>query len=157
VAIGPGWKSQAIKEHDAKKKRADEEHHGQVLDKLLSRLDEMVDHVGGLTKRMDATEADAKKRDDAKHKRKTDADDDDTKKDAFAEQPNPEMNLAKQTVADARADDAARKLETDMAAAQEKCDSVASQFGMRAAPPLIGEKLLDYRRRLLRPFQRQKA
>jgi hypothetical protein len=145
-----------------------------VLDKLLARLDGVMDAVEKMRDRVDALEAD---RADAKRKHKAHKDDDDTTKDdhhhddddpkSFHEQPTqgddepvvgPEDLLAKKTVADAsRADDAARRYETDLANAQAKCDSVASLFGLRAPAPLVAEKALDYRRRILRPFQRHSA
>lgn len=41
-----------------------------------------------------------------------------------------------------------------LASAQSRADSVAAMFGDRAAPPIPGEKPLDYRKRLLARFQR---
>jgi hypothetical protein len=165
----------AIKEHDAKK-RADEEHHGQVLDKLLSRLDGVMNAVENMSARVDALEsdrADAKKRDDAKRKRKSDAGDDDDAKDdhhygdddeGFAEQPTQgdddptkegvQMPLmAKPTVTDSRAD-AQRRLELALSEAQERADQACLAWGSKAKPPMMAEDLLDYRKRLLRPHMR---
>lgn len=41
-----------------------------------------------------------------------------------------------------------------MAAAQARCDSVAQMFGLKAEPPLAGEHLDSYRRRLVAPLQK---
>jgi hypothetical protein len=162
----------AIKDADAKR-RADEEHQGEVLDRLLSKLDSVMDGVERTSARVDALEsdrADAKKRDDAKHKRKADAgDDDDTKDDhePFAEQPTEgdddptkkevqEFPMAKPTVADSRAD-AQRKLEFALAEAQERCDQACRAWGLTAKPPMMAEQLHDFRKRSLRPHLRHSA
>jgi hypothetical protein len=47
-----------------------------------------------------------------------------------------------------------RREEAAMADAQAKCDSVAMAHGERAPKPMMGEKPLAYRRRVLRPFMR---
>jgi hypothetical protein len=162
----------AIKDADAKR-RADEEHQGEVLDKLLSKLDSVMDGVERMSARVDALEsdrADAKKRDDAKRKRKADTDDvdDDTKDDheSFAEQPTQdddplkkevqEFPMAKPTVADSRAD-AQRRLEHSLIEAQERADHACRAWGLTAKPPMMGEKLIDYRKRLLRQHQRHSS
>lgn len=41
-----------------------------------------------------------------------------------------------------------------MARAQARCDSVAQMFGLRAEPPLAGEHIDAYRRRLVAPLQK---
>jgi len=148
----------AIKDADAKR-RADEEKTGQTLDKLLTKLDEMVDHVGGLSKRMDDFE---KRYDDDAKRKKARKDDDDANDDhheddhePVAEQPTQTPNMAKEVVADSlRADDDARRYETDLADAQARADSIAIEFGEHAPRPLSGERLFDYKRRLLRRYQR---
>jgi hypothetical protein len=150
----------AVKSADDKR-RADQEAKDQLLEKVLAKLDDCASKLDEMGLRMDSFE---KERDEAKRAKRRKDDDDDTRKkdddddddDAFAEQPNPEIGMAKQTVADAqtRADDAARRHETLMADAQARADAIAIEFGEKAPPPLSGEKLFDYKRRLLRRYQR---
>lgn len=146
----------AIKEAD-EKKRADAEAQGQALDKLLTKLDSMMDHVGGLTQRMDALEAeraDAEKRrarDDGDPVAESPTQDDNDEDDPTKAVQQPLM--AKPTVADSRAD--AQRREHDLLEAQARADRACASWGLRAPAPLAGESLLGYRKRLLRnPHQR---
>jgi hypothetical protein len=46
---------------------------------------------------------------------------------------------------------------SDFSAAHAKADRVAQMFGDSAPPPVAGERLLDYRARVLAPFQKHSA
>jgi hypothetical protein len=158
--------SDAVKNADDERKRIDDER-TETLNKVLEKLDDCISRMDTMSSRMDAFEKvrddDAKKRKaDASKKRKADEtvrsvmssdddDDDDTEAKGFAEQPN-DPTLAKQTVADSRADE--QKLAHALADAQERADRVCAAWGLRAPPALAGEGVLAYRKRLLRQHQR---
>jgi colicin import membrane protein len=157
------------------KRRADEERQGEALDKLLTKLDAVMDGVEHMKSRVDALEsdrADAGKRDDIKRKRKADADDDDddTKDDhhhddaddpeSFHEQPVQETKgdptLARQVVADTHASraDAERDREFQCYEVMDRLSPVADAWGQKLPAPYTGERPENLRVRLLSKFQR---
>ncbi len=135
-----------------KKKRADEEAGGQLLDKLLARLDDCLNKLDGMDERLDAMERDDAKRKDAKRR---DDDDDDVERPSEEEERKRREELgqepgeARPVVADTDA-----KRRHALADAQTRADTVAMSWGQRADPPLAGESLRGYRCRQLRRYQR---
>jgi hypothetical protein len=136
----------AIDEAD-KRKRADEEASGQLLDKLLSKVDDCVSKIHLMSARMDAMEE--------THRHKGDDDLETEEERTLREEGEAEreerqaMGEARPVVADA---DVTRR--HALADAQARADEVASRFGQRADAPLSGEGLRAYRCRQLRRYQR---
>jgi colicin import membrane protein len=161
-----------VRSADAKR-RADEEHQGEVLDKLLSKLDSVMDGVEHMSARVDALEKarDDKHRDDRhrddKHK------DDDTHDDhePFAAQPtqgdddpaekNPDptkqatrdCDMARRTVADTRAD-SARNREFQCYEVGARLAPIAEAWGLKNPAPLTSEHPDSYRCRILEKWKR---
>lgn len=122
--------------------------------------------------RKDAEEAEEKAKKDAEEKAKADAEAEEKAKADAEEKAKADAEAEEKAKADAaRADSATiaslseqvEYLTTRLSAqpehmagygaAQAKADAVFRLFGKQAPPPLVAEKLLDYRRRLLEPFQ----
>jgi hypothetical protein len=119
----------------------------QSLDTLANGLTKICDAIGTLTERMDEFDkrlgGSDKSKDAADDDKNTSTSDDPTKeglRSAELEKPGRRSDSDKDRAA--RAD------------AQARCDSVAFAWGQQAPPPMAGEEVLDYRRRLLSPFQR---
>jgi hypothetical protein len=115
---------------------------GSPLDKLLSKMDDamkMMDHFGA---RMDALEK-RHKDDDA---RKKDDDDEETEEERKRRE---EEGRAKEVVADSNLAHRAA-----FADAQTLAEKAYTCWGSRAPAPLYGERLNDYRIRLLRAMQK---
>jgi hypothetical protein len=124
-----------------KEKRADEAGDaGTKLDKVLSCLD-------GMSKRMDAVEMAEKRRGDAA--RKADASDDD-EDEGLDER---DFGEARRLAADGYGHPATLAADAARADAQLRCDAVASMYGRSAPKPMDGERVRNYRVRLLRPYQ----
>lgn len=155
----------AIEAHDAKKrddadidlaKERGEGSSGQHLDKMLSHLDDCMKRLDAFGARMDEWERhkdDArKKRDDDTHKKR----DDESEEEYEARMKHEgrtglgERGEAKEVVADSTAPQTRYALLGAQAAA-EKAYEV---WGLHAPAPLYGEKLRDFRIRLLRPLQK---
>jgi hypothetical protein len=148
----------AIREHDAKRaadanldlgtERASGSSGGELLDKLLSKLDDCVSKMVAMSKRMDEMENTHRHKDDddleeTEEKRKL-------REEGEAErEERREMGGARPVVADADV-----KRRHALADAQARADEVASRFGQRADAPLAGEGLRAYRCRQLRRYQR---
>ena len=157
----------AIRDADAKKK-SDAEESAATLNKVLAKLDDCLGRMDQINSRMDKYDDDAKRaKDDAAKKRgdtkrkkddeqvespmSSERDDDGDTGEGFAEQPTQGENMAKPTVADARAD--AAKYINDLADCQEKAEVACQAWGLKAPAPLADEDVLRYRKRLLRPHQ----
>jgi hypothetical protein len=148
----------AIKEHDARKKdsavdlgaeRSGGSSEGVGLDKFLDALNVMGRKLDDAFARMDALE---KHRDDTHRKRDDDRQrDDDRKRDDETEEEYEtrmrEGGKAKEVVADS-------SHRAEFADAQTRAERAYNAWNMRSNPPLAGERLRDYRIRLLRPMQK---
>lgn len=119
------------KKADAEKARADAEEANENVSKLLDMCTKLTDAVSGFGARLDAIEA--KKADE----------DVELGEDGKPKEPTVNQDSNKGGDPDPNA----------LADAQLRCDKVASNFGLSAPPPMSGESLLLYRRRLLRDFQ----
>jgi hypothetical protein len=118
-------------------RRADDA--GTKLDKVLSCLD-------GMSKRMDAVERMEKSRGDAARKDEDGADEDE----GLDER---DFGEARRLAADGYGHPATVAADAVKADAQLRCDAVAGMFGRQAPKPMDGEKVRNYRVRLLRPYQ----
>lgn len=132
----------AIDEAD-KRKRADEEASGQLVDRLLSKLDDCVSKIDAMSKRMDAMEENNGK-DRAGRK-----DDETEEEHKLCEEVGLDPGEARPVVADADV-----KRRHALADAQSRADACAVAWGERADPPLAGETVSAYRRRQLRRYQK---
>ena len=145
----------AVEKHDAERERAEEEH-AKMLDKVLAAMEKTAATVESLCDRMDKLEQ--KRADETvqslnnggevkKHKAPPMAEqcvgDDDGTDDPTA---------AKEVAADSSRADSERQLEHQLALVQERFDSLASLWGEKAPPPMSGEKIMAYRKRLLRRY-----
>jgi hypothetical protein len=159
----------AIKDADAKR-RADEEHQGEQLDKLLSRLDGVMDGVERMSRRLDALEA---RDDDVRKRRARSADDhyddrhkDDTDHEPVAEQPTEgdddpikqqvqTPGMARPVVADRQTRaDAERERQHQCYDIQARLSRAAEAWGEVMPAAMTGELPEDYRVRGLSRFQR---
>lgn len=125
-----------------KDRRADDA--GTKLDKVLSCLD-------GMSSRMDAIEAMEKKRGDAA--RKKDNAEDEAGADEGEGLDEPDFGEARRLAADGYGHPATLAADAVKADAQMRCDAVAGMYGRSAPKPMDGEKVRNYRVRLLRPYQ----
>jgi hypothetical protein len=126
----------AIKQHDKRK----DEHAGQPLDKLLTALDEIGGMCRDFGKRLDALEGKHLPSPGAHHRGKGEI---------VPAEPGEPPGSPKAVIADA----ARRQSEAaQLADAQVLADTACSAWGSSAPRPMAGEALLDYRRRLLRPW-----
>jgi hypothetical protein len=138
----------AIKKHDD-----DKEYHGQMLDKMLTGLDAIADAVGKLGTRLDDLET--------KH---LPAPGGAKRRGATVLKGDEDLNRLpgepKAVVADSADPNEAlyghgnRKHDGAFLQCQADADRVAVAWGARSTPPMQSEQLLDYRRRLLRPWMR---
>lgn len=157
---------------------------GQLLDKVLAKLDAMCARMDAFDKK-EVEKPDAKKDEDeagdvkakelAADKAKKDADEEDDKKEEKkadkakkdADEDEKKADMARQDAEDRatlrrRLDEMERKIPkelsdkdySDMAEAQAKADSVFHAFGDRAPRPLQGEDLTGYRKRLAKGLQK---
>lgn len=121
---------------------------GSGIEKLMKHLDSKFD---AMDKRMDAIE----KRGDT---RKDGAATEETEAERKTRQEREELDREDRARKDARLTPAKiqqdRKDDAEKAEAQTRCDTVAQAFGQRAPAPMMGEKPLAYRKRLLRGFAR---
>jgi hypothetical protein len=109
-----------------------------------TKFDKLLECMDSLIKRMDTIESDRKaerEKADADAKAKSEAD------------REAEMNRDKGEPKQVAADDVGQ-IQAALADAQARADSISHAFGEQCPPPLSGEGLLAYRRRLLRQFQR---
>jgi hypothetical protein len=139
----------------------------EMIDKVLKGISDIADAVGKLTKRMDALESGHLPGAGLHVRGKTVVD----RGDPGAHEPRHddhgkmhEPGDPKAVVADVVADAADpnqalfghgdRRHDAAFWQAQSEGDRVAMGWGARCTPPLHGEQLLDYRRRLLRPWMK---
>jgi hypothetical protein len=128
---------------------------GTQLDKLLVGLDKVTTHLDGIHRRLDDLEA---ARAQPKPKDKPVVDDDDTD----LPPGDPEGAPTGAMPIDPTEPGAPRRLAADeaprrealLSRAQARFDSLCNMHGMQCPPPLMGEKIANYRRRMLRDHQR---
>jgi hypothetical protein len=143
----------------AAKKRADAETaQSEKLDTVLAAVNVLADGMGKLSARMDSFEgaekakkADSEKEESEEEKKKKADAEMEAKAKADAEAEEKAKADAEEAKAKADAEEAERPM---MADAQAKCDSVMASFGGQAPRPLLGENLLQYRRRLAAGVQK---
>jgi hypothetical protein len=119
--------------------RADAET-GEKLDKLLKFVDSVGETIGKIHQRMDALEAKTPVKDD----------DDETKAPetmADSEDEDPNLSIGERNKK-------RREQGQELTDAQRRADAVAHLFGQQAPRPMAGELPIEYRRRILREFQR---
>ena len=122
----------AVKQADAKR-RADADAAGAASDEMLKALRGLNDAMAGLGQRMDTLEATAKSpNEDAGDQAKGES-----------------------AIADAADEPNGRARDAAVAHAQARADAVCAARGERAPPPMAGEKLSAYRRRLLRDLRHE--
>jgi hypothetical protein len=160
----------AIKKADDDKKRQDDDDKKREgnLDKLLKSLDAVADGMRSLVARVDALEAghlpmhrgervvpsndDRGEPGDGKHLPKHPQYDDDHGK---AREPGePKAVAADSSDPNDAIFGRGRKFQGDFYQRQADADTACRSWGAAAVPPLHGEQLLDYRKRLLRPLQK---
>ena len=122
----------AVKQADAKR-RADADAAGAANDEILKALRGLADTMTGLGQRMDAYETAAKSPADKDAAEAVDQD----------------------GIRDDANEPTGRKRDAAMASAQARADAVCAARGERAPPPMSGEKLSAYRRRLLRDLRHE--
>ena len=152
-------KAEQINAALAKAELSRENHDGEQLDKLLKGIDALTKTCDALNKRMDAVEAGAPG--DGKHVPRHVGKDADAADDGIPDPDNPGKSPTepKRVVADSDrvqhilADSERKRDErAAIADAQANADMVCQSWSGSARPPMQGERLLDYRRRLLRPW-----
>jgi hypothetical protein len=135
---------------DLGRERSPGENGGQHLDKMLATLDACAKAMDSMSQRLDALEAhhkDDARRKDAKKRDDDDHDDDDDGDDEHSMEKGERPGEAKEVVADSNPRNRAA-----FADAQESAEKAYLPWGTRAPAPLYGERLRDYRIRLLRPL-----
>lgn len=123
------------------------------FDKLLTGIDGMMKGMESLAKRVAAIEAAAPKTTATTAPKRPPGEelsDDDRAFDL--ELMTPEERQAGEAMPVA-ADEMDRRRRDAALSAQARADAVAAQHGLNAPPPMMGERLRDYRRRLLKEFK----
>ena len=135
-----------LSENDLAKERSPGSNEGQSLDKFLTAMDAMSRKLDAAFERMDVLEA--------HHKKDAKKDDASKKRDDESEEEYEKRMREGRSAGEARevvADSAHRG---EFADAQERAEKAYLSWGMRANAPLAGERLRDYRIRLLRGMQK---
>jgi hypothetical protein len=76
------------------------------------------------------------------------------RKDRMKRRDSQDLTIGRRSASDAVAE---RRESEERAQAQARADSAAQAFGESAPPPMTAERAFDYRKRLLRPFQKHSA